>query len=66
MESVESALLVGVGGRGPATIEQRAQHAGLVYFHLAADGQHGVVPDPLSEKCQYCCCLASSFVQFSV
>ena len=59
-------VLVGVEGPGLATIEQRAQHAGLVYFHLLADGQHGVVPDPLSEKCQYCFCLANSFVQFSV
>ena len=59
-------VLVGVEGPGLATIEQRAQHAGLIYFHLLADGQHGVVPDPLSEKCQYCFCLANSFVQFSV
>ena len=64
MEGVESALLAGVEGPGLTTIEQRAQHAGLIYFHL--DGQHGVVPDPLSEKYQYCCCLANSFVQFSV
>ena len=66
MEGVESTLLAGVEGPGLATIEQRAQHAGLVYFHLVADCQHGVVPCPLSEKCQYCCCLANSFVQFSV
>ena len=40
MEGVESALLVGVAGPSLATIEQRAQQAGLVYFHLVADGQH--------------------------
>ena len=44
---LDSALLVGVEGPGLATIEHPAQHAGLVYFHLVVDGQHGVVPDPL-------------------
>ena len=53
MERVESALLAGVEGPGLATIQQRAEHAGLVHFHLGADGQHGAVPDPLSETCKY-------------
>ena len=53
MEGVESALVAGVEGPGLATIQQRAEYAGLVHFHLGADGQHGVVSDPLSETCQY-------------
>ena len=53
MEGVETALLAGVEGPGLATIQQCAEDAGLVHFHLAADGQHGVVPDPLSDTC-YC------------
>ena len=44
-------ILVGVQGPGFATIEQRAEHADLVHFLLGADGQHGVVPDPLSQTC---------------
>lgn len=44
-------ILVGVEGPGLATIEQRAEHADLVHFHLGADGQHRVVPDPLSQTC---------------
>ena len=66
MKGVESALFTGVEGPGLATIEQGSEHAGLLYFHLVADGQHGVVPDPLPLTCQYCCCFANSFVQFSV
>ena len=44
-------ILVGVEGPGLATIEQRAEHADLAHFHLGADGQHRVVPDPLSQTC---------------
>ena len=40
MEGVESALLAGVQGPGLVTIQQRAEYAGLVHFHLSADGQH--------------------------
>ena len=48
---VVCALLVGVESLDLATVEQRAEHAGLVHLHLGADGQHGVIPDPLSETC---------------
>ena len=64
MEGVESALFAGIEGSGLAAVEQRAKHAGLVHLHLGGDGQHGVVPDPLSETC--CCCFANAFVQFRV
>jgi len=40
VEGVESALLAGVEGPRLATIQQRAEYAGLVHFHLGADGQH--------------------------
>ena len=43
MEGVESALLAGVEGPGLVTIQQRAEYAGLVHFHLSADGQHLVL-----------------------
>ena len=65
VEGVESALLAEVEGPGLATVEQRAEHAGLVHLHLGADGQHGVVPDPLYNTCQ-CCCFVNPFVQFRV
>ena len=42
-EGVESALLTRVEGPGLATVEQRAQHAGLVYLHLGADGSCSVI-----------------------
>ena len=45
VEGVESALLAGVECLDLATIEQRAEHAGLVHLHLVADRQH-VVPRP--------------------
>jgi len=51
VEGVESALLAGVESLDLATVEQRAEHAGLVHLHLGADGQHGVIQDPLSETC---------------
>ena len=51
VEGVESALLAGVGGPGLTASEQHAEHAGLVHLHLGGDGQHGVVPDPLSKTC---------------
>ena len=38
MEGVESALLAGV--EGPGLVQQRAEYAGLVHFHLSDDGQH--------------------------
>ena len=53
-------LLAGVEGPGLATVEQRAEHAGLVHLYLGADGQHGVVPDPVSKTYQYCCCIKES------
>ena len=65
MERVESALLAGVEGPGLATVEQRAEHAGPVHLHLGADGQHRVVPDPLSKTCQCCCCFANLFTSVS-
>ena len=66
MEGVESALLAGVEGLGLTAVEQRAKYAGLVHLYSGADGQHGVVLDPLSEMCQCCYWFASPFVQFAV
>ena len=48
MEGVESALLAGVEGLDLAA-------------HLGVDGQHGVVPDPLSQMRQCFCCFANPF-----
>ena len=57
---------MGVEDPGPATVEQHAEHVSLVHLHLGPDGQHGVVPDPLSKTCKCCCCVADPFVQFGV
>lgn len=46
-QGVESALLSGVEVPGLATIGYRAKHAGLIHLYLDADGQHGVISDPL-------------------
>ena len=66
MEDVESTLLEGVEGPGLATVEQCAEHVGLVQLHLGANDQQGVVPDPLSKVCRCCCCFDYLLVQCGV
>ena len=66
MEDVESTRLAGVEGSGLAPVEQCAEHVGLVQLRLGANGQQGVVPDPLSKVCQCCCCFDYPLVQCGV
>ena len=58
--------VLGVEGSGLAAVEQCAEHVGLVQLRLGANGQQGVVPDPLSKVCQCCCCFDYPLVQCGV
>ena len=66
MEDVESTLLTRVEGPGLAAVEQCAEQVGPVQLRLGANGQQGVVPDPLSKVCQCCCCFDDPLVQCGV
>ena len=66
MEDVESTLLAGVEGSDLAVLEQCAEHVGLVQLRLGANGQQGVVPDPLSKVCQCYRCFDDPLVQCGV
>lgn len=60
VECVESSLLVGVEG------QRFTEHAVSVDLHLDLDGQHDVIPGPLSQASHCSRCFANPFVNFSI
>ena len=66
MEGIESAFLAGVQSPCFTALEQCAEHAGLIHFHLTVDGQHGVFPDPLCKVSHCCHCFVNLCVQLVI
>ena len=64
MEGVESALFLRIQCPRFTSVEQRAEHAGLVHLRLGADGQHRDIPYPPCQASHCSCCFADSCVQF--